>query len=128
MPPAFGGVTVTSLTGKLSWMPWTAGVGRRWAVRPLGVALQVNYVLGDRFFTRLPSHLPDGYYDFATAVRAGVALGGAVVRRNGGTLREVGVYWELVALDVMLVAWARNPRALGPEDVFSLALGVRVGF
>lgn len=128
MPPAIGGVDVTALTGKVTWSPWTVGVGRRWALRPLGLGLQVTYTFGDDFFTEPPARFPGDYYDFPTALRAGVAVGGAFVRRNGGHLREVGVYWEVVALDVMLVAWARNPRALGPEDVLSLALGVRVGF
>lgn len=128
VPPAVGGVAVTSLTAKVSWMPWTVPIGPRWAVRVLGVALQLTYTFGDQFFTRLPDRYPENYYDFPTALRAGVAVGGAVVRRNGGTLKEVGVYWELVALDAMLVMWARNTRALGPGDVFSLALGVRVAF
>jgi hypothetical protein len=33
-----------------------------------------------------------------------------------------------VALDVPLVFWLENRDALGPEDVFSLALGARLEF
>lgn len=119
---------MASLTGKATLAPFGVALGQRWLLRPLTLALQVSYTFGERFFTEPPGRFPGDYYDFMTAPRAAVGVGGAVVRRNGGHLREVGVYWELVALDVMLVAWYRNPGALGPEDVFSLALGLRVGF
>jgi hypothetical protein len=40
----------------------------------------------------------------------------------------VGIYAELVALDMGLVYWLSDSEALGPEDVFSLAVGVRLDF
>ena len=113
------------LTGKLTWLPWKVSLGRRWLVRPVSAALQLTYTFGDDYFVALPDGYPDDYYDFPTALRAGVALGGTVARRGRGTFREVGLYWEVVALDAMLLLWARNPETLGPRDVFSLALGIR---
>lgn len=127
MPPALGGVEVISISGKVTWAPLGVDLGARWLLRPLTVLFQVTYSVGEHFFTEPPSRFPGDYYDFSTAVRSGIGVGGALVRRNGGHLREVGVYWELVALDVMAVAWYRNQGALGPGDVLSLALGLRVG-
>jgi hypothetical protein len=127
VPRAIGAEDIVSFTGKLTWVPWRIPVERRWYVRPLTLGLQVTYTLGDEYFVTVPSRYGPGYYDFPTALRAGIALGGGVGRRLGGAIREVGLYYELVALDAMLFLWARNTRALGPEDVFTLALGVRVG-
>jgi hypothetical protein len=116
---------ILSLTGKLSWLPWTVELGRRWVLRPATLALQVTYTFGDEYYVLLPDRYPAGYHDFPTALRAGLAVGAGVSRRSRGALRELGVYAELVALDAMLVSWARNRDGLGPTDVFSLALGVR---
>lgn len=122
-----GGEDVWSLTGKLTWLPGALSLGRGWILRPFTLGLQVTYTFGEEFFVTLPGGYPDDYYDVPTALRAGLAVGGTLGRRNGGRLREVSLYWELVALDAMVVAWARNPGALGPAEVFSLALGLRVG-
>lgn len=115
-----------ALTGKLTWLPWRISLGPRWYLTPITGALQLTYTFGQEYFGLLPDRYPPGYYDFPTALRAGVGVGGAVARRGAGKVREVAAYWELVALDVMLVSWARNSSALGAADVFSLALGIRL--
>jgi hypothetical protein len=120
VPEAVGGDDIFSVTGKLGWAPWTIATGGPWAVRPLTAGLQITYTFGDQYFV-----VPE--FEFTpTALRAGIALG-AEARRPVGR-RTLGVYAELVALDMGLAYWASNTDALGPEDVFSLALGVRLGF
>jgi hypothetical protein len=58
-----------------------------------------------------------------------VALGAAVTRRARGERgREVGLYWELVALPLQLREWRKNPNVLDASDIFSFAVGVTVGF
>jgi hypothetical protein len=126
VPAAVGGEDIVSFTGKLTWLPWEVPLDRRWLLRPLTLGLQLTYTLGDEYFIDDPSRYGPNYYDVPTALRAGIALGGVVGRRGGGRIRELGVYWELVAIDTMLFSWMRNPDALGPIDVFSLALGVRM--
>jgi hypothetical protein len=128
VPRAIGGDDIVSFTGKLTWLPWHLSVGRRWLVRPLTASLQVTYTLGGDYWLTLPARYRPDYYDVPTAVRAGLGFGAAVGRRGGGKLRELGAYAELVALDTMLFTWARNTEALGPADVFSLAVGVRASF
>ncbi len=128
VPEVVGGEDIYSATGKLAWQPLSFGGARGWLVRPVSAGLQVTYTFGSRYFVRQPSRFGPDYYDFPTALRTGVALGGNAAIRTRGAVREIGVYWEVVALDVMLFLWARNPRALGPEDAFTVALGVRAGF
>lgn len=128
VPRAIGGDDIWSVTGKLAWLPWRIALGPRWYVTPITGALQLTYTFGEEYFVLLPRRYPKRYYDFPTALRAGIGIGGAIARRTGGgAVREVAAYWELVALDAMIVSWIRNPRALGPGDVFSLSLGIRVG-
>jgi hypothetical protein len=126
VPRAVGGEDIVSFTGKLTWLPWELPLGRRWLVRPFSAAVQLTYTLGHEYFLVLPERYGPNYYDFETALRAGLALGGTVGRRGGGALKEIGVYWELVALDAMLVIWYRNTGTFGPRDVFTLALGIRL--
>lgn len=128
VPPAIGGDDVFSVTGKLTLQPWRRDLGRRWILRPLYGALLLTYTFGRQYFIRPPPQYRGGYFDGPTALRAGIALGGNVAVRTDGAVREVGLYWEVVALDFMLVSWFRNAGSLGPGDVFSLALGLRAGF
>jgi hypothetical protein len=125
VPASIGGEDIFAVTGKLTWLPWRLPIGRRWSVRPFTLALQVTYTLGGEYFVTLPGRYPSNYHDFPTAIRSALALGGVVARRGGGTIHELGVYWEFVALDAMLVTWYRNTSTVGPTDVFSLALGIR---
>jgi hypothetical protein len=119
---------ILSMTGKVTWLPWKRDLGAVYRLHPLTLALQLTYTFGDDYYVSLPARYPPQYYDFPTALRAGVGVGGALgIRlRPGRAVRQVAVYYELVALDFMLLAWARNQTELGPLEVFSLAIGTRV--
>jgi hypothetical protein len=41
-------------------------------------------------------------------------------------LERVSLYYELVALDLMLGYWIGSPRALDAYDILSLAVGLRI--
>jgi hypothetical protein len=126
VPPAVAGEHLWPVSAKLVWQPLRATYAR-WTLRPLTAGAQLTYTPGDEYFLVQPERYPGGYYDVPTAVRAGVALGGGLSRRARGAFSELGVYWELVAIDIELVDWIRNPRTIGPAEVFSLALGLRLG-
>jgi hypothetical protein len=116
VPEALGG-DIFAVTGKLTVRPWSVDL-RRWSVHPFTAALQVTYTFGDQYFV-----IPD--FPFTpTALRAALALGADAGRQVGG--RRFAAYAELVALDLGLAYWLSDRDALGPEDVFSLAVGVRV--
>jgi hypothetical protein len=123
VPESVAGRHLVPVSAKVTWQPlrWER---EGWLLRPLAGA-QLTYTPGDEFFVLLPERYPDDYYQVPTALRAGVVLGGSLSRRVRGTFSELGVFWELVALDVALADWVRNPRTVGPTDVFSLALGLR---
>ncbi len=116
VPEALGG-DIFSLTGKLVFSPWEIAV-QRWRVRPFTAAVQLTYTFGDPYFVIPPEPF------VPTALRAGLAFGAGVTRSWRG--RGVGFYAELVALDLGLAYWLSNSDTLGPLDVFSLALGVRL--
>jgi len=126
VPEAVGGRDIWSVTGKLSWLPWTAHA-RGWTFQPLTTAVQLTNTFGEHFFIREPAGFPRGYHILPTALRAGFAVGGTA-RAPWRGLERASFYYELVAVDVMLAFWFSNRSALGLDDVVSLALGVRLDF
>lgn len=127
VPPGVGGESIVSATAKLTWAPWRLRSGAGWSLRPLTGAVQLTYTFGDEYFLSLPDHYPSGYYSTASALRGALALG-ASAGRPAWELDELSLYAELVALDAMLFFWAKNPGALGANDVVSVALGVKAAF
>jgi hypothetical protein len=119
VPEAVGGTDIFAFTGKVTWAPWSVQAGS-WRIRPATAGLQVTYTFGDQYFVVPP-------FTFTpTALRAGLALGAGASRSVRG--RELGLYAELVALDLGLSYALSNRRALDLWDAFSLALGARVTF
>jgi hypothetical protein len=124
VPESLADAHLVALTGKLTWLPWSARLARDWRLRPFTAGLAVSYWLNDRFFLRNPDRYPSGYYPVPTALRATVAVGGTI-GRSIGPFSELALYWELVAVDVPLAFWIQNRRTVSATDVISLALGVR---
>jgi hypothetical protein len=127
VPPPLGGEHIVSLTGKVTWLPVRLGSAQGLTANLLTLSAQVTYTFGSEYWVFEPSGrypTPD-YYPLPTALRAAAGVGGDV-GRPVGSLERVSVYYELVALDLMLGYWIGNPAALGPSDVFSLAVGLRV--
>lgn len=128
VPESVGGKDILSVTGKLGYAPWRLRVAPRWHVVPLTAAVQATYTFGSQYFVEAPEHYPSGYYEMPTALDLGVSLGGAVLRQQRGSDREVGVYYEIVALGKMLMLWRENPDVLDASDVLSMALGAMLRF
>jgi hypothetical protein len=53
---------------------------------------------------------------------------GGTARAPWRGLERVSLYYELVAVDVLLAFWITNRDAVDLSDVVSLALGARVAF
>jgi hypothetical protein len=127
VPPPFGGEHILSMTGKVTWLPLRLELAEALTAHPLTLSAQVTYTFGSEYWIFEPSGrypMPD-YYPLPTALRAALGVGGDLGRRMWG-LERVAIYYELVALDLMLGNWIGNPDALGPTDVFSLAVGLRL--
>lgn len=119
VPEAIGGTDIFSVTGKIVWAPWSIA-SPPWSFRPLTGSAQLTYTFGDRYYI-IPSEL-----FVPTALRGGIGLGTEVSRRVAG--RSIGIYAELIALDMALAYWLTNTDAIHPQDVFSFALGTRLDF
>jgi hypothetical protein len=127
VPEAIGGHDIYSATAKLSFAPWRLRAGPHWRFQPLRTGLQVTWTFGSEYFVRPPGHYPSGYYDFPTALHAGLAVGGAVIRKLPRE-RELTLYAEAVALDTMLRDWHENRDTIAASDVLSLAIGTSYRF
>jgi hypothetical protein len=124
-PGSLAGVELWSLTGKVTWFPWSVALGRGWSARPLSFAAQLTYTFGDRFFVFLPERYGPEYYPLPTALRAGLALGTAI-GRPAGRLEHLGAYAEVVAVDLPLGYLVSNLGTVRASEVLSIALGVRL--
>lgn len=126
VPPPLGGEHIFALTGKVSWLPFRLALPREFTAHPLTLSIQMTYTFGSEYWVFEPSRYPTpNYYPLPTALRGGLGVGGDVGRPMFG-LERISLYWEAVALDVMLGMWIGNRDALGPSDAFSFALGVRL--
>jgi hypothetical protein len=95
-------------------------------VHPLTLSTQVTYTFGSEYWVFEPSKYPTPDYSRLPPARgAGCGGGGAVGRPLLG-LERVSLYYELVALDLMVGYWIGNGESLGASDLFSLALGLRL--
>lgn len=125
VPEALGGVALWSVTGKLTWLPWRVRLGREWTARPLSLAVQLTHTFGDRFFLRLPDRYGPGYYPLPTSLRGSVALGTAVGRPAWG-FDHLGLYAEVVAVDIPFAYLLSNLGTVHASEVLSVALGLRL--
>jgi hypothetical protein len=128
VPASIGGDDVFSATAKLTLVPWRIQAGHRWRVHPLSVSTQLTYTFGSQYFLTPPGRYPRGYYDVPTALHTAVGVGGCVVRPLRSKSRELGVYYELVAANAMILRWLENRAALSLVDIVSVAVGARLRF
>lgn len=125
VPESVGGTDIFQLSAKVTWSPWVLRFGSGWKVRPVTTGLQVTYLLGGRYFVVQPDRYPRGYYDVPTALHPALSAGAALTVPKRYFEVPVSLYAEVVALGHMLRVWAKNPATIGPEDVFSFAMGAR---
>jgi hypothetical protein len=127
VPPPFGGEHIVSFTSKVTWLPLRLGDPERATVHPFTLSMQMTYTLGSEYWIFEPSgrYPTSNYYPLPTALRGGIGVGGDAGRKMWG-LERVSLYYELVALDLMLGYWIGSPRALDAYDILSLAVGLRI--
>ena len=126
VPPPLGGEHITSVTSKVTWLPLRFGDADAVTYHPLTVSLQMTYTFGSEYWVFEPSgrYPTSNYYPLPTALRGGLGVGGDLGRRMW-RFERASLYYEVVALDLMLGYWIGSPHAIGPADVFSLAFGLR---
>jgi hypothetical protein len=126
VPEEVGGTSVHSLTlmitGRASrlrldgvrWVPVYAGAG----------ALYVQGHGG--FFLSVPDRYPAGYYP-PTGIRAFAVVGSELElsMRPREAPVSPGLFVEVVALDVLVIEWARNSDSVSVLDTLSTAVGYK---
>ena len=129
VPKKLGGVTIHSLSGKITAYPFRNIQIKNWEVKPLSVGVLLNYSFGKQYFVFDPEPYPFNYYGFPTALHSGFFVGGAI-GNNGkiSSLKKLSLYYELVTYDVMLSSYFTNTKSLSISDVFSLGLGIKKKF
>jgi hypothetical protein len=130
VPKSIGGVTIHSLTAKLTSLPFKPFQRNQTSFNPLSAGVLINYTFGKQYFGFTPENYPFEYYGFPTSVHAGAFIGGQVNKNIKGnrTFRSIGLYYEIVTYDVLLVSYLGNKKSLSIPDILSLGLGIRTSF
>ena len=117
-----------SFTVRQRYIPWHLPLGSRWTIEPLTAGLFVNSIFGEGFWAREPSRYSNGYYGFATKIRANIFLGQRlkfnIPRRHRISNKSISVFYELSTSDLYLITAVTN-RAIRLSDILSLAVGVK---
>ena len=129
VPENIGGVTIQSLTVKGIWFPFSIRTGSAMEIKPFSAGLLVQYTFGKQYFGFDPENYPYEYYKFPTAFHGGVLVGGSLTKKlNTGSIRGVGLYYELVSFDTELISYINNTQTLSLTDVLSMGIGIQVNF
>lgn len=106
MPKSFGGVTIHSLTGKLTCLPFKPVKWKQTELNVFSVVLPVNYAFGKQYFGFSPEKYPFEYCGFPMSLHAGAFVGGQVNKKlRNIPIDKIGLYYEVVTYDVLLVSY-----------------------
>lgn len=128
VPESIGGVSIHTLTGKLSLFPLPAiGQGVQW--KPLSVGVLVSHTFGKQYFGFTPANYPYDYYSFPTSFHAGAFLGGQINKViKEKTIQQLGLYYEVLTFDKEFISYLNNRSSLEFSDVINVGVGIKVGF
>ena len=129
-PKSVGGLDIHALTAKATWFPLKDKRFKGLYIRPLSAGLLVNYTFGKQYFGFTPDNYPYDYYGFPTAFHIGGFIGGQVNKKisNKGLVKNIGIYYELGTIDVELLSYVGNTKALALSDIINLGIGIVTSF
>ncbi|MBL3655242.1 hypothetical protein [Fulvivirga sediminis] len=127
LPKSIGGDDIISITLKSTYSPWKIKTNSDYSIVPFSIGPYLSYSFGSQFDTLLPNEYPDGYYWWATSLRFGAYIGGRVTRDLPGNINHVALYYELGTYDLEALSYLQNMDYLSVSDIFTLALGVKIG-
>lgn len=125
IPAAYIDHTYATTTIKQTFVPWSIRCADCFSVEPFKCGIYLNSIVADEFWLREPSRYPKGYYGFSTKVRAHIFIGQnyRFHLRDCGALRDIALFWEANACDLMLISRMTN-HYLSAGDYISLSVGV----
>lgn len=122
VPEEIGGVTIHSVTGKITWAPLSHKLSHTIRWHMLTTGLLVNYAFGKEYFLFAPENYPYSYYGFPTAMHVGLFAGGGLL------YKKTQLYYELGTTDKELLSYINNAQSLRFGDILNLGVGMRVYF
>lgn len=122
VPESAGGVTIHSVTGKLTWIALRHKLDKNVQWDMLSAGILFNYAFGKQYFLFSPRNYPYHYYGFPTAAHAGFFAGG------GLRYKKTGFYYEIGTTDKELLSYINNNRSLGLMDIINIGIGIRFDF
>lgn len=124
VPKEVAGVHIHTVTLKNNYRPHTF-IRDDYALTPY-IGLGVMDMLKQRYSANSREEVPSNYYH-VTGIHllayGGIEYKGEFWDRNAKR-RAFSLYLEIGTIDTYLVSYLNNPESLGPEDIYSLAIGV----
>ena len=130
VPESVGGVEIHTLTGKTTFLPFKESNNKSVTVSPLTLGAYVAYTFGDQYFLFAPEKYPLSYYDYPTALHAGVFLGGRITKhaKKKQLFSRVGLYYEIGTTDKEFISYYHNMEALNFTDILNVGIGIKGSF
>jgi hypothetical protein len=124
VPKEVAGVHIHTVTIKNNYRPYTFVLDRSTLTPYIG--LGVMDMVKQRYSANSREEVPSDYYHI-TGVHL-LAYGGIEYKREfldrNEKKRAFSLYLEIGTIDTYFVSYYNNPNTLGPEDIYSLAIGV----
>ena len=128
LPKSIGGVSIHSISGKITWIPIHPVSIKKYQVEPLMTGLIVNYNFGKQYFSFDPPYYPYRYYSFPTAIHSALFLGSRIGYNfpTQSYVKRISVYYEILSFDREIISFVSNTKSLKITDIVTLALGVKI--
>ena len=128
LPKGIGGISIHSLSGKVTWIPIHPVRIKKYQVEPLMTGLIVNYNFGKQYFSFDPPYYPYRYYSFPTAIHSALFLGSRIGYNfpTQSYVKRISVYYEILSFDREILSFVSNTKSLKITDIVTLALGVKI--
>jgi len=128
LPESVGGVSIHSISGKITWIPIHPVSIKKYQVEPLMTGLIVNYSFGKQYNSFDPPYYPYRYYSFPTAIHSALFLGSRIGHNfpTNAFVRQLSFYYEILSFDREIISLVSNPKSLQVTDIVILSLGIRI--
>lgn len=131
LPKSIGGVSVHSLSTKISYTPWTLNVSKYYKLSPFTMGIGAIYNPGDDFFLSSPDRYPDEYYR-QTALHFAPFIGMTLIhKKDEYHIDQMAFYVEVGTIDYYLRDYFRSVFEEGYleiGDIINVAIGMRFHF
>ena len=119
VPKSVGGITIHSLTGKVTWFPLSKKYENGIEAHFLTTGAFLNYTMGRQYHLFSRTNYSFNYYGFPTAGALGIFVGGAINKNR------LGAYYEIAALDRDAFSFISNPKSIPFHEILILGVGVK---